>query len=104
MGASIGRAAVYDCDELANINQAVALVRVDFSRINQTYLMTFLNSQQAIEMYRKMKKGGARDNLSLQNIADLKIPVAPMERQKEFATFVAEVDKSKLSYEMEVAA
>ena len=97
VGASIGRAAVYDCDELANINQAVALVRVDFSRINQTYLMTFLNSQQAIEMYRKMKKGGARDNLSLQNIADLKIPVAPMERQKEFATFVAEVDKSKLA-------
>ena len=97
VGASIGRAAVYDCDELANINQAVALVRVDFSRINQTYLMTFLNSQQAIEMYRKMKKGGARDNLSLQNIADLKIPVAPMERQKEFATFVAEVDKSKFS-------
>ncbi|MFR5786086.1 MAG: hypothetical protein ACLUHE_02425 [Christensenellales bacterium] len=62
VGASIGRAAVYDCDELANINQAVALVRVDFSRINQTYLMTFLNSQQAIEMYGKMKKGGARDN------------------------------------------
>ena len=97
VGASIGRAAVYDCDELANINQAVALVRVDFSRINQTYLMTFLNSQQAIEMYGKMKKGGARDNLSLQNIADLKIPVAPMERQKEFAAFVSEVDKSKLA-------
>ena len=97
VGASIGRAAVYDCDELANINQAVALVRVDFSRINQTYLMTFLNSQQAIEMYGKMKKGGARDNLSLQNIADLKIPVVPMERQKEFAAFVAEVDKSKVA-------
>ena len=97
VGASIGRAAVYDCDELANINQAVALVRVDFSRINQTYLMTFLNSQQAIEMYGKMKKGGARDNLSLQNIADLKIPVVPMERQKQFAAFVAEVDKSKLA-------
>ena len=97
VGASIGRAAVYDCDELANINQAVALVRVDFSRINQTYLMTFLNSQQAIEMYGKMKKGGARDNLSLQNIADLKIPVAPMERQKEFAALVSEVDKSKLA-------
>ena len=48
VGASIGRAAVYDCDEVANINQAVALVRVDYSQINQTYLMTFLNSPQAI--------------------------------------------------------
>ena len=97
VGASIGRAAVYDCDEVANINQAVALVRVDYSQINQTYLMAFLNSPQAIEMYGKMKKGGARDNLSLQNIADLQIPVAPMELQNLFATFVKQTDKSKLS-------
>ena len=96
VGASIGRAAVYDCDEVANINQAVALVRVNYSQINQTYLMTFLNSPQAIEMYGKMKKGGARDNLSLQNIADLQIPVAPMELQNQFATFVEQTDKSKL--------
>ena len=97
VGASIGRAAVYDCDEVANINQAVALVRVDYSQINQTYLMTFLNSPQAIEMYGKMKKGGARDNLSLQNIADLQIPVASIDLQNQFATFVEQTDKSKLA-------
>ena len=97
VGASIGRAAVYNCDEIANINQAVALVRVDYSQINQTYLMTFLNSPQAIEMYGKMKKGGARDNLSLQNIADLQIPFAPMELQNQFAAFVEQTDKSKLT-------
>ncbi len=95
VGASIGRAAVYNCDEIANINQAVALVRVDYSQINQTYLMTYLNSAQAIEMYGKMKKGGARDNLSLQNIADLQIPVASMELQEQFAAFVKQTDKSK---------
>lgn len=97
VGASIGRAAVYDCDEIANINQAVALVRVDYSKINQTYLMTFLNSPQATEMYGIMKKGGARDNLSLQNIADLQIPVVSIELQTEFASFVKQVDKSKLA-------
>ena len=97
VGASIGRAAVYDCDEVANINQAVALVRIDYSQINQIYLMTFLNSPQAIEMYGKMKKGGARDNLSLQNIADLQIPVAPIELQNQFAAFVEETDESKLA-------
>ena len=95
VGASIGRAAIYDCDEIANINQAVALVRVDCSKINQTYLMTFLNTPQAIEMYGKMKKGGARDNLSLQNIADLKIPVTSIEIQNHFATFVEQTDKAK---------
>ena len=97
VGASIGRSAVYDCDENANINQAVALVRVDYSKINQSYLMTYLNSSQAIEMYCKMKKGGARDNLSLQNIENLEIPVAPLSLQEEFARFVAAVDKSKFA-------
>ena len=48
-------------------------------------------------MYGKMKKGGARDNLSLQNIADLQIPVASIELQKQFATFVEQTDKSKLA-------
>jgi type I restriction enzyme S subunit len=96
VGASIGRAAIYNYDELANINQAVALVRVDFSRINQKYLMTYLNSPQAREMYVKMKKGGARDNLSLQNISDLKIPNVPIVLQNQFAAFASQVDKSKV--------
>lgn len=95
VGASIGRAAIYDSDEVANINQAVALVRVDFSQVNQTYLIAFLNTPQAVEIYGRMKKGGARDNLSLQNIADLQIPVTPMEQQKEFAAFVTQVNQTK---------
>ena len=95
VGASTGRSAIYDCDELANINQAVALVRIDFTSINKTYLITYLNSPQAIEMYGKMKKGGARDNLSLKNISDLQIPVPKSELQNQFATFVEQTDKSK---------
>ena len=50
-----------------------------------------------------MKKGGARDNLSLQNIADLQIPVAPMELQNQFATFVEQTDKSKLVIQQSLA-
>ena len=42
-----------------------------------------------------MKKGGARDNLSLKNIADLEIPAPPLELQNQFAAFVEQTDKSK---------
>lgn len=42
-----------------------------------------------------MKKGGARDNLSLQNISDLLIPVATINAQKQFAFFITQVNKSK---------
>ena len=97
VGASIGRAAVFESDELANINQAVALVRIKKDAINLRFLITFLNSPEAQKTYGFMKKGGARDNLSLKNISDLMIPVADVTQQHEFAEFVAQVDKSKLS-------
>lgn len=94
VGASIGRAAKYDYDYLANINQAVALVRTE--NINSTFLLTYLNSDEAIKMYDDMKKGGARENLSLKNISDLQIPKAPIELQNQFAEFVKQIDKQKL--------
>ena len=93
VGASIGRAAKYDYDYLANINQAVALVRT--KNVNNIYLLQYLNSEQAIKMYTDMKKGGARENLSLKNISDLKIPDAPIELQNKFAEVVKQIDKQK---------
>lgn len=97
VGASIGRAAIFESDELANINQAVALVRVDTKQLNLQFLITFLNSSQALELYSKMKKGGARDNLSLKNIADLPIPVVPITLQGQFSDYILQIDKSKLT-------
>ena len=97
VGASIGRAAIFDCDELANINQAVALVRIDVKRTNLKFLITYLNSPAAMDIYTKMKKGGARDNLSLRNIADLPIPVVPLEAQDQFASFLDQTETVKVT-------
>ena len=97
VGASIGRAAVYDLDDLANINQAVALIRLRKNMLNQKFLLTFLNSARALELYDSMKKGGARDNLSLKNIADLPIPKAPLHLQNQFSVFVEQTEQTKIS-------
>ena len=93
VGASIGRAAKYNYEYLANINQAVALVRT--KNINNMFLLTYLNSEQAIKMYNDMKKGGARENLSLKNISDLKIPKATLALQNQFSEIVKQIDKQK---------
>ena len=93
VGASIGRAAKYNYEYLANINQAVALVRT--KNINNIFLLTYLNSEQAIKMYNDMKKGGARENLSLKNISDLKIPKATLALQNKFSEIVKQIDKQK---------
>ena len=97
VGASIGRAAQYSENKLANINQAVALVRLKLNVISSVYLSIYLNSNKALDMYQKMQSNVARANLSLQNIKDLEIILPPIELQNEFASFVQQVDKSKVA-------
>lgn len=97
VNASIGRAAIFDSDELANINQAVALVRVDPKKINTIFLLTFLNSEEARKTYDFVKVGGDKSNISLKNISELMIPVVSIAQQENLAAFVQEIEKSKLS-------
>lgn len=95
VGASIGRAAIFDIDQLANINQAVAVVRPIENGIDIHFLIEYLNSQRAMELYDSMKQGGARDNLSLKNIADLLIPDVSVSKQKEFSVLVRKRNELK---------
>jgi type I restriction enzyme S subunit len=75
VGASIGRAAVYTLDvKDANVNQAVALVRLNKDRVFPDYLCCFLNSKMAEAFYTSMKKDTARANLSLENISNIVFP------------------------------
>ena len=97
VNASIGRAAIYESDELANINQAVALVRLRPGALNVIFLLTFLNSDEAIRSYDRMKVGGDKANLSLKNISDLMVPDVSLEVQNKFADYVKKVDKSKVA-------
>ena len=95
VGASIGRAAQFNLDCKANMNQASALVRIKDRRINGKYLLTYLNSDKAQRMYDLMKSDTGRANLSLQDISNLSILLPPIKKQIEFDQFVNQVDKSK---------
>ncbi|MCR4874733.1 MAG: restriction endonuclease subunit S [Clostridia bacterium] len=101
VGASIGRAAIYNLDLLANINQAVCLVRIS-KLINPIYLINYLNSNDAMIQYKNMIKSMARDNLSLQNIADIQIPLPEKEKQDEFDAFVDRIDKLKFNTQQRI--
>ena len=97
VGASIGRAAQFKLDCKANINQAAALVRVTDKRIRDKYLLMYLNSEKALQMYDSMKSDTGRANLSLQDIGSLSILIPPVEEQIAFEAFVEQTDKSKLA-------
>ena len=96
VGASIGRAAQFNMDCKANMNQAAALVRIKDNTISDNYLLYYLNSDKAQMMYNSMKSDTGRANLSLQDIANLEILVPDLTLQVKFASFVEEIDKSRL--------
>lgn len=102
---AIGRVAVVDDRILpANTNQALAIIRLRTdARLIVPYLVEVLKSEVVSRQYMAMKQGVAQLNISLKNIGDFRLPVPPLALQREFAAFVAEVDKSKLTLRETVA-
>jgi len=94
VGASIGRAAIFYSHEVANINQAVALVRCN-KDVCLTYLRHYFNSPKALQMYGEMKVDVARANLSLKNIGDLAVIYPPIPLQTQFASIVTKIEAQK---------
>jgi type I restriction enzyme S subunit len=101
VGASIGRSAIYNTDEIANINQAVCLIRIigqDYL-LNLNYLLHFFNSPICISFMFDKQVDNARANLSMGNISKFPIPIPPLNEQKRIVT---KVDKlMKLCDELE---
>lgn len=78
---AIGRVAVVNKEIIpANINQALAIIRID-DRYNKNFLKFLLTSDCIKKQYNKKKQGVAQINLSLKDIADLEIPIIDLEEQ-----------------------
>lgn len=82
VGASIGRSAIFDLDEEANINQAVALIRLE-SEVDKKYILNVLKSPLSIDLMHRTKVDVARANLSLSDVTNLPVPLPPISEQKE---------------------
>lgn len=91
VGASIGRTAIYDLEDVANINQAVCLIRVFYDHINLKYLLQFFNSKTCISYMYDKQVDNARANLSMSNIAKFPIPIPPLQEQSCIVTKVESI-------------
>jgi len=94
VGASIGRAAIYDKDYDANINQAVSLIRLN-ELIDGNYIKYFLNSTYALLFYNQNKVDVARANLSLKDVSSIPIPLPSNEEQKEIVSILDKLLKEE---------
>jgi type I restriction enzyme, S subunit len=89
VGASIGRTAIYNIDDVANINQAVCLLRCNPELINNRFLMNLLNSPFLKAILHDNEVNTARANLSLGFFNQLEIPCPTIKQQQ---TIVRQLD------------
>ncbi len=92
-GGSIGRSAVYDRDDVANINQAVGIIRLvrGGMSIDRWYLLHYLNSPISLRIMFAEQVETARANLSLTNMKHFLVPVPPLAEQKRIVAKVTEL-------------
>lgn len=81
VGASIGRTCEYTLENLANTNQAVAIIRlVNLELVG--YIVKCLNSSYCINLMLENQVNVARANLSLSSLSNFLIPVPPLRELK----------------------
>lgn len=91
VGATIGKVSVYNYDKEANINQAIASVRLDKEKAHPKYVKAFILSKIGQNQLNMIKRPVARANINLKEIGNYKIILPPIKIQKEI---VEEMDKT----------
>lgn len=81
VGASIGRTAVFDREDVANINQAVCLMRCKKDKLINKFLCYYLNSPCVKRFLHENEIDNARANLSLGFFRGLQMPVLNLNEQ-----------------------
>lgn len=81
VGASIGRTAIYDLNDIANINQAVCLIRYQHNFVDKNFFLHFMNSPWLIKKMHDDEFSTGRANLSMANVANFPFPLPPLAEQ-----------------------
>ena len=96
-GASVARCCVVPSDVLpARVNQHVCILRCR-EKINPIFLQELLvNENYQGKLLQIAKSGATREAINKQQLESLEIVLPPLELQNQFASFVEEIDKSRL--------
>jgi type I restriction enzyme M protein len=86
-GASIGRCAIFELEEEANVNQHVVILRT-IERVNAKFLMTYILSDKFQNQIMSVQSGASRQALNYQQIKELQIPLPPLSIQAEIVSAI----------------
>jgi len=95
----IGRVAVWDGSIEPCLHQNHLIkARFNSEKINPVYALFYFMSQKGrAQIVRRAVSTSGLHTLSVGKIESLELPVPPIEKQNQFADFVAQTDKSKLT-------
>jgi type I restriction enzyme S subunit len=92
---ALGRTAIISDEVLpANINQALALIRLNDKKIDKIYIMYILQSEAIKHQIETLAAQLAQANLNLQQVGNLKFPLPPLPEQKRIAEILSAVDEA----------
>lgn len=100
VGATIGQISIYDYDKEANINQAIALVRLN-KNVNPEYVKAFMISTLGQKQLNRIKRPVARANINLDEIRGINIILPPLAVQNKIVALMDKAYFSKKSKEGE---
>lgn len=95
VGATIGKVALFDLECEANINQAIAAVRLKTNTILPEFLIAYLISPFGQAYLEYLKRPVARANINLQEIGEIGIPLLSIEKQKRFISLYSLAKEQK---------
>ena len=90
VGATIGQVGIYVFDNEANINQAIALVKLK-DGINVEYVKELIKSSIGQLSLNRLKRPVARANINLEEIATIQVVLPPFEVQQKIATQIQSI-------------
>ena len=92
---SLGTPAIVRTEEKLGLFESLAVLKYDRKRLYPEFLCEQLKTDRIQRQFTVGTKGVAIKHLHLGVIAETDIIVPPIEEQKAFASFVAQIDKSK---------
>ena len=98
-GATVGKTFIHNSKKYGKCIYAGYLIRLvpDLSKVVPDYVFWFTKTDYYMSFVSQAQRAVAQPNINAQEYGNLTICVPPIELQNQFATFVKQIDKSKVA-------
>ena len=99
---SFGHPAIVEDDRPFCFQRHIAYLKPRHDLIDSSYLHAALLSEGSQRYMDRCAKGAAQRTVTLESFKEMKVPLPPLALQQEFASFIAEVDKSRFIVQQKI--